>query len=73
MPDVGIAHPVLAGRLADPHRGILHFRACRVNNRCLIISSRPTHRVCQMTARTCRDLPAGLSGVLIGAHGSGVT
>jgi hypothetical protein len=38
MPDVGIAHSVLADRRTDPHRGTLSFRAYRVNNCCLLIT-----------------------------------
>ena len=43
MPDIGIAHPVLAGRRTDPHRGSPYFRAYPVNNCCLLITSRFVH------------------------------
>ena len=43
MPDVGIVHPVLAGRRTDPHRGTLSIGAYHVNNCCLPISSRFAH------------------------------
>jgi hypothetical protein len=51
MPDVGIVYPVLAGWRADPHRSSLSFRAYRVNDCCLLISSRFVNQIRQPIPR----------------------
>ena len=72
VPDVGIAHPVLAGRRTDPHLGTLSFREYRVNNCCLLIGS----RFALDTPAGFEDLPTdgipSFPGVLHGTPSSSV-
>jgi hypothetical protein len=51
-------------RRTDPHLGTLSFRAYRVNNCCLLISSRFVHWTRQLASRICRRTASHPSGRL---------
>lgn len=70
MPDVGVAHAMLAGRYADPHQASLSLRSCSVNKCCLPMLPRPGYEQQMMCPNCCRNGEASVTpSVCVGKPG----